>query len=482
MSAMFRSIQGLSGPANAAAAYRLVWRWHFYAGLFCLPFVLVLCTSGAIYIFKPQIDAYFDRPFDHLALASAPKPLDAQVEAALAANPGARLKSLELRADPSDAARVRLTTPEGRELRVLVRPDTLAIVETQAEKSRLSNLMHDLHGELLLGEPGAIAMELAGAWALVMILTELFLWWPRQQAGLAGVLYPRLGHGSRVLLRDLHGVTGFYLTAFALFLLITALPWTKVWGEGFRYVRGVGQAREVRQDWTTGPASEKAQRMQAFREAPPARGEAVDEHAEHRAAREHAGHGGKAAPIAGFDRIASLVSPLHLADPVLISPPSLKRTNWVARSDSQNRPARATLEFDPKTFALVKNEDFAGRALIDRVVGVGVAAHEGHLFGFVNQVLNLLVAIGFMILVVTAPLMWLRRRPGGALGAPPALAAPPRLAPLLVGIVIFLGLFLPTLGVSLVLVLIAEASLRRFAPGASRWLGLEPAREGAAAA
>ena len=70
-----------------------------------------------------------------------------------------------------------------------MRPDTLEVVETQAQKSRLTEIMHDLHGELLIGEPGAIAVELAGAWAIVMIITGLYLWWPRG-AGVAGLLYP----------------------------------------------------------------------------------------------------------------------------------------------------------------------------------------------------------------------------------------------------------------------------------------------------
>ncbi|MGD9544270.1 MAG: PepSY domain-containing protein, partial [Methylocystis sp.] len=54
---------------DSAALYRMIWRWHFYAGLFCLPFVTVLALSGAVYLFKPQIDAFFDRPYTHMSLA-----------------------------------------------------------------------------------------------------------------------------------------------------------------------------------------------------------------------------------------------------------------------------------------------------------------------------------------------------------------------------------------------------------------------------
>lgn len=243
---------------NAAAFYRMIWRWHFYAGLFCLPFVTILALSGSVYLFKPQIDAFFDRPYSHMSLSSPARSLDDQVEAALAAVPHSRIKGLELRNDSSDAARLRVVDAQGQEQRVLVRPDTLEIL------------------------------------------------------------------------------------------------------------------------------------------------------------------------------------------------------------------------VDPTSFEVVRREDFSGKPLIDKVVGVGVAAHEGHLFGVANQVLGLFTALSFLTLVVTSMLMWLRRRPKDALGAPPALAAPPRLAPALVLLILAMGVFLPTLGVSLMLVLGLEAIARRFLPGVSHWLGLTP--------
>jgi len=481
VSVITRPLDGADPAANASAAYRIIWRWHFYAGLFCLPFIVVLSLSGAIYLFKPQIDAYLDRPYDRLALSEPVKTLDEQVEAALAANPTARIKGLQLRDDPTDAARVHLMTRDGQELRVMVRPDTLEILKTEAQKGRFTNFIHDLHGELLVGEPGAIAVELAGAWAIVMVITGLYLWWPRSSNGLGGILYPRLGGGRRFL-RDLHAVTGIWLSFFALFFLISALPWTKVWGEGFKYVRGVGQQPQVRQDWTTGPASAQAQRIEVYGNSPQARSEAPDdEHAEHMAGGEHSehaehrGHHAKASRLVGFDELAAQVAPLHLADPVLISPPSAKKPNWIVRSDAQNRTLRTTLEFDPNHFEQVKAESFRDRAVIDRIVGIGVAAHEGQLFGWLNQLLGLLTAIGFLTLVVSAFLMWWRRRPQGALGAPPALTRAPRLAAFVIVLIVVLGAFLPTLGLSLVLVLLVERLLRRFSPGAARWLGLLPA-------
>jgi len=471
-----------SPMVRSAAAYRRIWRWHFYAGLFCLPFIVILSLSGAVYLFKPQIDAYLDRPFDRLLLSGEPKRLDQQVAAALDGNPGARLIGLELRNAPSDAARVRLMNKDGEALRVLVRPDTLEIMAIEKEKSRFTSLMHDLHGELLLGEPGAIAVELAGAWAIVMILTGLYLWWPAGRVDLAGVFYPRLGAGGRTFLKDLHSVTGFWLSLFALFFLISALPWTKVWGSSFKYLRSIGAERAVKQDWTTGPASAQAQRREMFDAARPRQSEAGDEHAAHNPhpSGDFANGLSDRHPV-GFDKIAVRVFPLSLAEPVLIAPPSSASPNWVARSDTQNRPLRVTLEFDPQSFQLVKQSGFADRPLVDRAIGVGVAAHEGQLFGWPNQLLGLLTALGYLVLVVSGALMWWRRRPMGILGAPSEILPRRRMAPALVGLIIALGLVLPTLGLSLLATLGCEALIRRRYPETSRWLGLEPVRRTSAA-
>ena len=49
----------------ASITYRALWRWHFHAGMFCIPFVLVLALTGSIYLFKPlkeQVLVYSD-PF-----------------------------------------------------------------------------------------------------------------------------------------------------------------------------------------------------------------------------------------------------------------------------------------------------------------------------------------------------------------------------------------------------------------------------------
>jgi PepSY-associated TM region len=88
--------------------YRTVWRWHFYAALFCIPFVIWLSITGSIFLFKPQIERWLDRPYDNLSVAGPRATAEAQVKAALVAVPGSNLHYYELPTSPQSATRIQL--------------------------------------------------------------------------------------------------------------------------------------------------------------------------------------------------------------------------------------------------------------------------------------------------------------------------------------------------------------------------------------
>ena len=448
---------------RAWPSYRAVWRWHFYAGLFCIPFVLWLATTGSIYLFKPQIEAWLDRPYDHLAVEGARASPQAIAEAALAAVPGSRLNAYELPPSPDAAVRV-LVGHDARLTRVYVHPHTHAILHVVDEDARPMNVIQHLHGELLLGDRGSMLVELAASWAIVMLLSGLFLWWPRG-SGTAGVVYPRLGDGGRRFWRDLHAVTGFWVSFLALFLLFSGLPWAKSWGGLLKEARALGQIARVEQDWTTGRSSELAARTRANSAAP------ADEHAAHHA---HADAGATPVDLGTLDRLVPVAEGLALAAPVLVAPPSRANGAWSARSEAQNRPLRTTVELDATTAAVTRRVDFDQRPLLDRVIGVGIAAHEGQLFGWLNQALGLFTALGLILVSLSAIVMWWRRRRQGELGAPRALPGP-RYAAALFALVGVIAVLLPMFGLSLLLVFALERLLLHRLPRVSRFLGLDPA-------
>jgi uncharacterized iron-regulated membrane protein len=221
--------------AEQNGLYRTVWRWHFYAGLLVLPLVLILSVTGSVFLFKPQLDRWEERAFTGLPTGNSASPTE-QMAAVLAANPGAQFQSYRLPERPGDAAAIHIGLADGENMTdVFVSPQGKVLGSINPD-DRISAVVAKIHGQLWSGKWGAYIVELAGSWAIVMVLTGLWLWWPEGK-GMAGVLWPRLSLGKRAFWRDLHAVTGFWVSGLALVLLVTALPWAGVWGDAFKNVR-----------------------------------------------------------------------------------------------------------------------------------------------------------------------------------------------------------------------------------------------------
>jgi uncharacterized iron-regulated membrane protein len=221
-------------------------------------------------------------------------------------------------------------------------------------------------------------------------------------------------------------------------------------------------------DWTTGVSSEAAARAARNTSIAPA---IPGEHAAHLA--QLTGNGPAGISFAVIDRIMATVSPLHLAYPVLISRPRKMGEPWTAKSDAQNRTLRVDLELNPATGAIVKRENFNQRQWIDRAVGIGVAAHEGQLFGLPNQLLGALTAMGLILLSISSVVLWWRRRPENVLGAPPILPLNQKLSATFIAMVVVLAVCLPLLGLSIIAVRLVEILLLRRSLAARQRLGLQ---------
>ncbi|MEO8018795.1 MAG: PepSY domain-containing protein [Pseudomonadota bacterium] len=421
----------------ASITYRALWRWHFHAGLFCTPFVIVLALSGSIYLFKPQIDAFADRGVDSLEITGARATGQQQIDAALASLPGSKLFVYEIPREADDAVRVHLYAADGSGRIVYVHPETLTILKTVPHTQRLTEIVRTIHGSLYAGTGGSILIELAASWAIVMLVTGLYLWWPRESRGLAGIVYPRLRGGSRVLWRDLHSVTGIWVSAFALFLLVTALPWTTAWGTGLKQLRELAHP-PVKQDWSTGTA---------------------DEHAAHQPT---PAVSALTTPIT-LDEIVARVAPLGLDPPVRVYLPNERAPYWRVRAETQNRPRVRELEIDAQSGVILGDQGFTQQPTLDRVIGIGIAAHEGQLFGPANQMLGLFTALGLITASIAALVMWWRRRPAGSLGIPAPRVAEFRIGSGLWIAIVATAAFLPVLGVSLLCLWIFDRIARLLA-------------------
>jgi uncharacterized iron-regulated membrane protein len=423
-----------------------------------MPLVLLLATTGAIYVFKPQLDRWEERAFSNLSTHGAVSP-NAQLAAVMDAYPGAQFHGYRLPAREGDAAVIHVGLADGRAMRdVYVSPQGTVLGSVDLE-SRISATVSRIHGSLLIGRVGDWIVELAACWAIVMILTGLYMWWPRGQ-GFRGVIWPRIGKGKRIFLRDLHAVTGFWVSGLALVLLTTGLPWASVWGDAFRLARAELGLVQGAQDWKTGSHAPHA------------------EH-DHDAMMKMQAAG---IPLVGLSDMVAKAKLENLPHPVFVKPPGAPerfgpptQMAWTIKSEAQNRPLNRSITFDVATGKEMSRTSFTDKHVIDQAVNYGIAWHEGQLFGWINQLIGVLTALGLITLVISGFMMWRQRKPVDALGAPIAPAVPQKIRGVAV-IIAVMAILLPLLAMSLLALWLFDRLLLPRLPAFALWLGVRPAQ------
>lgn len=418
--------------------YRTIWRWHFYAGLFVLPFILILSVTGSIYLFKPQIDRWEERAYLDLGMGGAVSP-DQQLAAVMATSPGARFNHYRLPREPGDGAMIQLGLPDGAQREVYVSPQGKVLGHLDPE-TRIEAVVSRIHGSLLIGTWGDRLVELAASWTIVMILSGLYLWWPRPFR-LAGTVWPRLALRGRSLFKDLHRVTGFWVAGLVLIMLASGLPWAGAWGGAFKWAR-------AELGLVSGPAGWKIG--------------ADGEHAGH-----HGGMANMPMPVpaeAGGRPLSVFVAKAYaerMAFPVLVLPPHAVQKFgpptgdfWTVKSEAQNRWLDRSVTYDRQSGAEHGRSGFADQHVVDRIVNTGVAWHEGQLFGLANQLIGVATALSLIAISILGVVMWMKRRPRGELGAPiPSGFVPTRGV---IAILVVLALLLPLFGASLVVATVVD--------------------------
>lgn len=439
--------------ASSSLAYRALWRWHFYAGLIVAPFLLILSMTGAIYLFNDEIDDALSPGLRFVTPAAVPAPPSRMIEAALRVQPGTATR-IDLPATPDRSAVVFVTPARGDPVRVAVDPGNARVLGSFVYTRTLVGFADTVHASLMLGDWGGLIVELAACWALVLIATGLFLWWPRGRRGLAGILYPRVRARGRLFWRDLHASVGLWAIALIAFLLLTGLPWAQVEGgllQRATAALGIGY-----------PASHATADMPASTPMKAALGEApwtmerapMPVSATHAAHAGHVGHDMAAglvdrAAILGLDRIAATLARDHgLAGGYRLFPPAGSTGVYTAYTYPDRPQGQRSLYFDRYSGALIREVGFADYGVAARAIELGVQLHTGNYFGRANQIVMLATCIAIWVLVVSGATMWWKRRPAGQLAAPPRIAAAPLGGAML--ILLVASILFPLLGASVV--------------------------------
>lgn len=452
------------------AIYRAVWRWHFYAGLIVAPFLLILSVTGAIYLFNDELNDLLQPEKRIVQPQAETLSLSRLVEAAQASVPGGTASRIDTWAGPNRSAQVFVKGADAAEIRVFVDPGTGAVLGSHVYERTLVGFADRFHGSLMLGKFGDGVVELAACWAVVLIVTGLYLWWPRGARGFAGALVPRLRATGRPFWKSLHAAVGFWTAALLLFLILTGLPWANVWGgllRGGIEVAGIGYPSSHRNHGAVPASAETV--AQATGEAPwtleKAPMPASDAHAGHHGGHMSAPAAGGGRPI-GVDRVAGILGGLGMAHPYRLSLPAGPQGVYSAYTYPDRPQGQRTIQIDQYSGRVLNDVGFANYGIGAKAVELGVQLHMGNYFGRANQIVMLFACIGAAALSITGPIMWWRRRPKGRLAAPQSLE-PARLRTVAL-VTLAIGALFPLAGLSLVAALGVERLVSRREAAAAR--------------
>jgi uncharacterized iron-regulated membrane protein len=429
-------------PSSWAPLRPLVLRLHFYAGLLVAPFLLVAAVTGLLYAgsFQAEKIIYADE-MTVSKVGDTKLPISEQVAAARKAHPEGTVSAVRPSPEDDATTRVLLSGVKGvnpdHSLAVFVDPYT-AEVEGALEQYGstgalpLRTWISEFHRNLHLGETGRLYSELAASWLWVIAGGGLVLWFARRRAQ-----RKLRGTSGRRRTLGLHGNVGVWAAAGFIFLSATGLTWSTYAGANIDELRtSLGQSTPSVSSTAGG---------------------------------DHSGHGasasaGDAEHGVGLDKVLAAARAEGLGDPVEIVPPADETSTYVVKQVGRSFPTKQdAVAIDPTTGEVTDVLRFADYPVLAKLTRWGIDLHTGILFGLVNQIALMLLALSLVLLIVWGYRMWWQRGRGSAFGRPIPRGAwqkvPPQILLPCVTAIAVLGYFVPLLGIPLAAFVVVDVVL-----------------------
>jgi uncharacterized iron-regulated membrane protein len=401
--------------------YPLIWKWHFIGGIISAPIVAILAITGIIYLFKDSYEAPQKQELLRIEQKTENK-MSFQQQWAFAQK--------EWEKKPTG---VILPTNENECTEFIsgkFSHKSILYIDPYAQKVKgqinISDTdMHTVrkvHGELLLGSVGTKIVELVASWMVVLIITGLYLFWPRGR-GWKGFFTVRTNQSKRILFRDVHALSGFWFSFLLLLVLAGGLPWTDVWGEGFRMVQQ-----------KTGSGFPATWDSRMFNSNP--KGEAIP-----------------------LDEVVNKAKLLDLNGKTVIDLPQSAKGVYSIYNETNELGEIKKIHLDQYTGKVLASHTWSDVGILMKARMWTMAFHQGE-FGLWNWYLMIFVAIGLFTLSMSAIISYAYRKTPGTLAIP---KVPEHISfgiPLIV-IVVMLGILLPLFGLSVLLLFLYSKLMQR---------------------
>lgn len=363
---------------------------HRYAGIFIAPFIFIAALTGLLYALTPQLEQWIYRD----VLTSQAQPvsysLTQQIQAAQAIMPAsAQIVAVRPAPKDTDTTRVIYTDPEQQlfSQAVFIDPHNLA-VKGQLEVYGTSGILplrtflDRLHRDLWLGEWGRIYSELAASWMGLLALSGVYHWFKRRKQ----LRSPN--HKNKRFMRW-HSWLGLSLLPLLLFFSVTGLTWSNWAGSNILTMRQW-------LNWQT-PSLVTSLTGQTGLSA---------DHQEHQINMKMHMH--SMVNAQDFTHALQFARAHGIdADKVQIRPPLATHQAWVVEEiDRSWRTQVDSISLDLQRHQVIDHVYFDQFPLVAKLTRWGVDAHMGVLFGWVNQLILVLFALGLCVTIVFAYITW----------------------------------------------------------------------------
>ena len=438
---------------TSISLYRAIWRWHFFAGLLVIPFILNLAITGGLYLFKDEINDTIFAYRNVVADSATVLPPQDIANAALAAVPGSTLSAYRDAPDSTHSAMVTVSGDAGNTL-VFVNPHDGKVLGTVGAREEFNWVVKKIHSLDYFGKIPNRLIEVVGGFTIVLVLSGIYLWWPRKQTG--GVLSVRGNPSRRVFWRDLHAVSGAITGIVIVFLALSGLVWSGYWGanvQNFFAQRGIGYPAEL---WDAVPTSTKvtqdvlSKTAWALEVAPvPASAVPADPNA--------------FVPSIGLNTAVAIAKKIGIAPGFEMAVPGDETGVYTAAIYPENLADERTIHIDQYSGKPLVDISYAAMPMPGRTMEWGINIHQGQEWGILNQYAMLIACLAMILTCVTAVVMWWKRRPEGRLGVPPA----PPSRNVYIGlwiIAIVFGLAFPMTGIAIIAMIAFDQIIVRFIP------------------
>ena len=402
--------------------YFAVWRWHFYAGLYVIPFIVMLGITGLMMLWFTAIAPEYGERIALLPRGTALLP-SALAEVALSAHPNGEVRQF---ITPWSAETPALLRVDGDGSRILaIDPYSGQVLRDTLSGDTWKELATDIHGSLLIGDMGDWLIEIAAGFGIILVATGLYLWWPREEGKALAMLVPDLSARGRAWWKSLHQVAGLWFSAALVFFLISGLAWTGVWGAKLVQAWSTFPAEK----WDNVPLSDKSHASMnhgAEKGVP----WTLEQTSLPVSGSDAGMRGVPAGTPVNLDAIVGLGRALGFEGRFQVAIPSHDTGVYTLSQDSQSYDSHSptqdrTVHVDQYSGKILADVRFADYAAAGKAMAVGIALHEGML-GWWNVALNALFVLAILFVAASGVVMWWMRRPNGAarLGAPPHPASP----------------------------------------------------------